>query len=70
MVGPRFKLLVCDSQLLSCFSTYIDILYIKLKLKVRAINDVVFIIVIYNENDERNLNPILFLFNTDVFLNT
>ena len=36
-VGPRFELLVRDSQLLTCFSTYMDILYIKLKLTITAI---------------------------------
>ena len=37
MVGPIYMLVVRDLQLLNYFSMDIDILYIKLKLDIRAI---------------------------------
>ena len=37
MVGPKFMLVVRDLQLLSCLSMDIDLLCIKLKLNIRAI---------------------------------
>ena len=40
MVGTRKVLVVRDSLLLSHFLTYLDILYIKLKLGIRAISDI------------------------------